>query len=72
MAILRARLVLPPEQIATHRDLMKCFTALGNEEQQRVHSTRALELLVETHERRGERQQAARYGGLLESVRTGG
>ena len=72
VAILRARLVLPPEQIATHRDLMKCFTALGNEEQQRIHSTRALELLVETYERRGERQEAARYRGLLESVRTGG
>jgi arylsulfatase A-like enzyme len=67
--VLRSRLVLPPEQIATHRDLVKCFTALGDREQARLHSIRSLHLLVEVHELRGERQQASKYRALLENVR---
>jgi len=72
VAVLRARLVLPPEQIATHRDLVRCFTALGDAAQRRVHSLRALELLIETHERRGEHEEAARYRELLEGARAEG
>ncbi len=68
--VLRNRLVLPPEQIATHRDLMRCFTALGNEEQARRHSIRALRLLVEVHTLRGQRQEVSKYRALLERARS--
>jgi arylsulfatase A-like enzyme len=69
IGVLRARLVHPPERIATHRDLVKCFTANGDDESARVHSLRSLRMLVDIHELRGERQEASKYRALLEDAR---
>jgi tetratricopeptide (TPR) repeat protein len=66
--VLRERLVLPPEQAETHRDLMLCFEALGDVAAQRHHERRALELIAQAHERHGEHQEAALARKQLERM----
>jgi choline-sulfatase len=63
--LLRARAALPPETIATHRDLARCYMALGREAEAQPHVRRTLELFIEHHERRGESEEAARYRRIL-------
>jgi choline-sulfatase len=63
--VLNERLRLPPEQIATHRALVRCHGALGRPDLARRHALRALELFIQVHERRGEPELAQRYRELL-------
>ncbi len=68
---LRERLRYPPERIGTHLALARCLLATGEEARAHEHELRAMELLVQVHERRGEADEAARYRRLLEQARGG-
>jgi arylsulfatase A-like enzyme len=59
--VLRRRAELQPDRLSLHRNLVKCYLALGEAEQARRHTLRALELLIEAHERRGEHELATGY-----------
>ena len=58
-----------PARLSTEQGLVQCYTALGDAEKARVHTLRALELLVEIHGRRGERERAAQYQSILDGER---
>jgi len=68
LELLQRRLALPPESIATHRDLATCLRELGRPQEADAHVRRSLELLIEWSERRGELEQAARYRRILEQA----
>lgn len=65
LELLQSRAKLPPETIATHRDLARCLTALGRDAEAQNHVRRSLELFIEFHERRGELEEAARFRRIL-------
>ena len=67
--VLRSRLRLPPEAVATHRDLRVCFTALGDEARALRHSIRALELQVELHQARRDAESLRAARRLLDQAR---
>jgi arylsulfatase A-like enzyme len=56
-----------PDRLSTHRNLVRCYKELGDEAKAREHTLRALELLIEMHERRGEPETAQRYRATYES-----
>ena len=58
-----------PERLSTEQGLVQCYTALGDEARARVHTLRALELLVEIHQRRGEPDKARQYEAILAEAR---
>lgn len=64
--VLERRVALPPDHLLTRKHLVRCYTELGNAAKAREHTLRSLELLIETHELRGERDEAARYRALYE------
>ena len=70
LAVLRHRLTLAPEKMATHRDLVICYEALGDARAAYDHSVRSLELLVQTYERQQKREEASRARAQLQRVRT--
>jgi tetratricopeptide (TPR) repeat protein len=65
--VLQARSARLPDRIVTHQRLVQSFEALGRPDQARQHTLRALELLVQVHERRGELELARRYRALYEA-----
>jgi arylsulfatase A-like enzyme len=65
LELLQQRLALPPESIKTHRDLVRTLRALGRDAEAERHVVRSLELLIRSHERRGEEAEAERYRELL-------
>lgn len=65
--VLGERAKLPPDRLSTHQRLVQCYTALGNAEASRVHALRALELLIQVHEQRGEQREAERYRAIYEA-----
>jgi predicted Zn-dependent protease len=65
--VLERRAALPPERLATHRDLVRAYVALGDADKARAHTLRSLELLIASHELRGEPELARRYRELYES-----
>ena len=58
-----------PERLSTEQGLVQCYRALGDEARARVHTLRALELLVEIHQRRGEPDKARQYEAILAEAR---
>lgn len=68
--VLERRAALPPDHLVTRKHLVRCYTELGDAAKAREHTLRSLELLIETHELRGEPDAAARYRALLESETT--
>jgi len=58
-----------PERLSTEQGLVQCYTELGDAEKARAHTLRALELLVEIHQRRGETERAASYQAILDGER---
>jgi tetratricopeptide (TPR) repeat protein len=64
--VLLERVHRPPARLLTHQRLVQCYTALGDTVNSRLQSLRALELLIEVHERRGERDLVARYRKLYD------
>lgn len=68
--VLLERRKLSPERLSTEQGLVQCYTALGDPAKARVHTLRALELLVEIHGRRGERERAAQYQSILDGERS--
>jgi arylsulfatase A-like enzyme len=65
--VLQARAKLPPDRLSTHQKLVQCYLELGNAAGARTHTLRALELLIEAHERRGEPEKAAQYRRIYDS-----
>ena len=55
-----------PERLSTEQGLVQCYTELGDVDKARVHTRRALEMLVEIHRRRGERERASSYQAILD------
>lgn len=67
--VLLARRSHSPERLSTEQGLVQCYTALGDEARARVHTLRALELLVEIHRRRGELDKVRQYEAILSEAR---
>lgn len=72
IAVLKERALRPPDRLSTHQRFVQCYTALGDAPNARLHALRALELLIESHARRGEREQAERYRAIYEAERAKG
>jgi predicted Zn-dependent protease len=66
--LLQRRLTIPPERVAIHRDLARCYDELGDTEARDRHAIRALERLIEIHTLHGERDEAEEYRRLLEQA----
>lgn len=63
--VLEQRLHFTPDRLSTHQLLVQCFTATGDEPQAREHTRRALTLLAELAEQRGQPAEAEHYRELL-------
>jgi tetratricopeptide (TPR) repeat protein len=63
--VLELRMKHPPDRLSIHRHLVRCYLELHDEAKAREHSLRALELLIEASERRGEHEAAERYRATL-------
>ncbi len=67
--VLLERRAHSPQRLSTEQGLVQCYRALGDEARARGHTLRALELLVEIHQRRGETEKARQYETLLIEAR---
>jgi tetratricopeptide (TPR) repeat protein len=63
--VLEQRMKHPPDRLSIHQLLVRCYTELHDQAKAREHSLRALELLIEASDRRGEHDMAERYRAML-------
>jgi tetratricopeptide (TPR) repeat protein len=66
-SVLEERVKHPPDHLLTRKNLVRCYTELGDAAKAREHTLRSLELLIESHERRGEHERAQQYRALYDS-----